>query len=148
MTVVNIKNAVASGDIPGTPRPAVVVFGDNCGVWWLRFLRRGFRHCFVAVLSAEAWVVIDPLLHYTELTVLPGVGQCDVAAAYREKGFTVVETTIRQAPLRCAPVGFHTCVEAVKRVLGIHARVVTTPWQLYRHILQRPADVMVDRSPI
>ena len=33
-----------------------------------------------------------------------------------------------------APFMLFTCVEAVKRVLGIHRRGIVTPWQLYRHL--------------
>lgn len=127
-------------------RPAIVIFGDTCGVWCLRFLRRGFRHCFVAILSLDTWVIVDPLLHYTELAVLPGVAQRDVVAWFRTRGFTVVETVTRSAPLRCAPVGLHTCVETVKRVLGIHSRVIVTPWRLYRHLCQQPVDPALDTS--
>ena len=36
---------------------------------------------------------------------------------------------------RPAPLMVFTCVEAVKRVLGLHRRLVFTPWQLYRHLL-------------
>jgi len=34
-----------------------------------------------------------------------------------------------------APWMPHTCVEAVKRVIGLHARFIITPWQLYRHLM-------------
>jgi hypothetical protein len=53
---------------------------------------------------------------------------------YRRQGLRVIETSVRAAPLRVAPLRPLTCVEAVKRVLGIHARSINTPWQLYRHL--------------
>jgi hypothetical protein len=51
----------------------------------------------------------------------------------------VVETRIRPAPRRPAPLRPYTCVEAVKRILGLHAPWVITPWQLYGLLRKQPA---------
>src|SRR5512132_3235965 len=121
-------------DIAGHGRgnPALVVFADESRLIWLRCLRRGFRHCFIAVLSARGWVICDPLLHQTDLSIVDGFSPRELAAWYREYGLLVVETHLRPAPLRPAPIRPFTCVEMVKRVLGLHAPWVLTPWQLYR----------------
>ena len=112
---------------------ALVVFADDCGsMRWLRLLRRGFRHCFVAVDDGGRWVICDPLSHQTDLTIVSGLNAGDLAAWYRGHGPLVVETVVRAAPPRPAPIRPFTCVEAVKRILGIHAPSVVTPWQLYR----------------
>jgi hypothetical protein len=36
--------------------------------------------------------------------------------------------------MRLAPVRPFTCVEAVKRLIGIHAPWTLTPWQLFGHL--------------
>ena len=108
--------------------PALVGFVDNGGLWWLRALRPGFRHCFVAVRDEPFWVVLDPLSHHTLVRVET---EDDLASGYRRLGITVVATRLRSPPPRPAPWRPYTCVEAVKRVLGIHAPWVLTPWQLY-----------------
>ena len=45
---------------------ALVVFSGGTGVAWLRWLRPGFRHCFVAVDDGIEWLTVDPLLHRLE----------------------------------------------------------------------------------
>ena len=116
---------------------ALVVFADNSDLKILRALRRGFRHCFLAVHTGRGWVIYDPLSHQTDLSILDGFSPEELAACYRSYGFRVIETRIRNAPCRPAPLRPYTCVEAVKRVLGLHAGWVVTPWQLYRLLRQQ-----------
>ena len=121
--------------------PALVVFVDESGLKYLRCLRRGFRHCFIAVRSARGWVICDPLSHQTDLSVVEDYSPAELAAWYRDYGLLVVETHVRPAPLRPAPIRPFTCVQMGKRVLGLHAPWVLTPWQLYRLLTNpRPAD--------
>lgn len=112
--------------------PALVVFMGNSDLKRLRLLRRGFRHCFVAVSTARGWVICDPLSHQTDLGIVSGFSADELAGWYRNSGMCVIETRVRAAPRRPAPLRPYTCVEAVKRVLGLHAPWVVTPWQLYR----------------
>lgn len=111
-----------------SPPAALVGFVDNAGLWWLRWLRPGFRHCFVAVKDGPAWIVLDPLSHHTRLAA---IAVDDLAGHYRAAGVTVIATHLRPPPPRPAPWRPYTCVEAVKRVLGIHATGIFTPRQLY-----------------
>lgn len=114
---------------------ALVVFSGAADVLWLRLLKPGFRHCFAVVECDGRWVVVNPLSHRTELAVLSGISGRDLAAWYRRRGCRVVACAVHQPPRRSAPTGFYTCVEAVKRVLGIHARRVITPWNLYNFLI-------------
>jgi hypothetical protein len=111
---------------------ALLVFSGRTGVAWLRWLRPGFRHCFVAVDDGAGWLTVDTLLHRLEVraTGLPSV--FDLAGEYRRMGLTVTEVVPAPVPLRRAPVGLFTCVETAKRLLGIRASWVITPWQLHR----------------
>lgn len=113
---------------------ALVVFSDQTALWWLHFLKRGFRHCFVAVPVAGYWVVCDPLSHRTDLSLIDRTGTVDLARWYRQQGLTVIETPLLDPPKKPAPWRPMTCVEAVKRVLGLRAPAVFTPWQLYRFL--------------
>ncbi len=114
---------------------ALAVFSGAADVAWLEVLKPGFRHCFVVVDCGGRWVVHDPLLHRTEIAVLAGVGDRELAHWYRQRGFRVVPCRVQTPPSRLAPLGFYTCVEAVKRILGIHARRVITPWNLYNFLI-------------
>jgi hypothetical protein len=122
---------------------ALVVFGDATTLRWLRLLRPGFRHCFLAVNDGRHWITYDPLCHSTEIAVQPVPAAFDLAAWYRAQGHVVVETRIRRGNggdgRGTMPWRPFTCVEAVKRALGLDAPDVWTPWQLYRHLLREDA---------
>lgn len=124
------------GGASGEWTKALVVFAGEAALCWLRLLKPGFRHCFVVLGNEAGWLVIDPLLHRTAVTLLPPSSEFDLAARYRSAGHTVVVTTPRQPPHRPAPIRIFTCVEAVKRILGIHARLALTPWGLYTFFLK------------
>ena len=47
---------------------------------------------------------------------------------------------IRPQPKTAAPWGPFTCVEAVKRVLGVRARFILTPWRLYKFLREQNLD--------
>lgn len=118
--------------------PALVVFMGSSDLRRLRLLRRGFRHCFVVVSTAGGWVICDPLSHQTDLDIVSGFSCHELAAWYRNAGMRVIETRVRAAPRQPAPLRPYTCVEAVKRILGLHAPWVITPWQLYRLLRKQP----------
>lgn len=113
---------------------AVVAFEGRGGLWWLRLLKPGFRHCFIALSTPEAWVVIDPQSDRTDVTVVPAGPDYDLAAFYRGIGLVVVTCAPPGRVRRAAPWRPYSCVEAVKRILGIHAGFILTPWQLYRRL--------------
>jgi hypothetical protein len=122
--------------VTGQPRLALVIFGENQTVFWLRWLHIGFRHCFVCISVNNHWVICDSLLHRTNLTVIEGVTASDLVRWYSDRGCTVVRTNVRDPQPECAALRPYTCVEAVKRILGIHAPWTFTPWQLYRRLIR------------
>jgi len=118
---------------------ALVVFSGGGGVRWLRWLKPGFRHCFVAVDDGIEWLTVDPLLHRLEVRASGLPSAFDLAAEYRRMALEVIEVVPAPVPVRRAPLGLFTCVETAKRLLGIRARRILTPWQL-RCWLRRRAD--------
>ena len=127
-------------------RRALVVFAGRAGVRWLRWLRPGFRHCFAAVDDGAQWLTIDPLLHRLEIRASGLPSAFDLAAEYRRMNLIVLDIGPPPVALRTAPFGIFSCVETVKRVLGLRARWVFTPWQLYRFLERRYED-RVDGAP-
>lgn len=113
---------------------ALVVFSGQSDLWWLRLLKPGFRHCFIALAGPGGWVVVDPLSHRTCVALIPHGPEYDLAEWYRARGLTVVTTKVFSPSRRVAPVRAYSCVESVKRILGIHAGWVLTPWQLFRYV--------------
>jgi len=113
------------------PGVALVVFTGESDIWWLRVLRPGFRHCFAVIGDHGRWIIYDPLCHRTEITVLEDIPLWRIVAWYCRLGYLVVPWTMRHTPRRCPPWRLYTCVEAVKRALGIDAPMAITPWNLW-----------------
>jgi hypothetical protein len=113
----------------------LVVFVDETACPWLRPLRRGFRHCFVVLRAGRLWLACEPLKDRIDLDVLDLPEGFDLARFYRSQGHRVLlgrRPRLGSGP-RFAPAPL-TCVTVVKRVVGIRAPWVWSPWQLYRHL--------------
>ncbi|MCP5116924.1 MAG: hypothetical protein GY953_39360 [bacterium] len=113
---------------------ALVVFEHDTNIKWLRLLKRGYRHCWIALEQDGKWVVLNFYRNAASVDVAEGSSPERATAHLRRLGWRVVETEVRDAPLRSAPIALLNCVEIVKRILGIHARWVVTPYQLYRYL--------------
>ena len=116
------------------PSFAWVVFADQVGLAWLKLVRRNFRHCFLLVACDVGWILFNPLSHCTELCWLADAKARALLRAHP----AAVLVRVRAAPPRFSlPWRPFTCVEAVKRALGLgDAARVVTPWQLYRHLVR------------
>lgn len=114
---------------------AWVVFSGQTDRPWLKILKRGFRHCFVIVNDGQRWLSFDPMLNYTDLRMHHHIPPSfDLPSWFAAKDYRVVQTDICRTPQKPAPLALFTCVEAVKRFLGLHTRGIITPWQLYRYL--------------
>lgn len=123
---------------PPTETRALVVFSGKADLPWLRLLRPGFRHCFVLLRVGEAWICVNPLAHRTSIELWHPASEGDLVHwLRRQDGLTVVETVARIPPRTPAPLGLYSCVEEVKRVLGLHDRWTVTPRRLYLRLIDR-----------
>lgn len=111
-----------------------VVFSGKTDLPWLRFLKPGFRHCFVLINDGRQWVSVDPMSNHMDVTVHHVPQEFDLPLWMKDRGNIVVKAPVNKALNKPAPWMLMTCVEVVKRVLGLHSRTIFTPWQLYRHL--------------
>ena len=110
---------------------ALAVFQDKPG-WQTAWLKPGFRHVLAAVeLPSGYAVVADPIAGGLHFWAGPG-DLVYLTDYYRGMGATAVETNASPGGL-FYPTRW-TCVEAVKRILGIRALSVLTPYQLYKRL--------------
>ncbi len=123
------------------PRQALVIFSDRIDLAWLRVLKPGFRHCFAILESgrgrpgaAPDWVIYNPLSHCTEIAIVRELESQILVSHYRNQDLLVLQTGISQPIKRPVPWRPFTCVEALKRALGLRAARVFTPWQLYKFL--------------
>lgn len=113
---------------------AWVVFTGKTDMAWLKILRPGFRHCYVLLNDGLNWFSLDPLSNYMDVSIHHNVpATFDLPRWMRDRGHAVVPAPLKREQEE-APWMILTCVEAVKRVLGINKRFIVTPWQLYRHL--------------
>jgi hypothetical protein len=113
----------------------LVVFVNHAACRWLRVLRPGFRHCFVVVRDGSVWLACDPLKDRIELSVLPVPEPFDLPGFYAARGHRVLGGATRpDLPRRGFAIAPLTCVSVAKRLLGVRAPCVLTPWQLYRRL--------------
>lgn len=115
-----------------------VVFEHSNHLWWLCFLKPGFRHCYILLQTAQnpdSWLEINPMSN--QICVFEHqsrIGIDYISYLQNIEKVTVVSVNFFAAPLKCAPFGVFTCVEFVKRMLGIHKFWLFTPYQLYNKI--------------
>lgn len=128
-------------EAPSQGARALVAFSGRTELTWLRLLKPGYRHCFAVVEApgggdgdVPGWLLYNPLSVGTQMALWPGVDAAELRAGLEAEGFDVVQTRVR--PLGRRGLGWRpfTCVEAVKRVLGLRAPAVLTPWQLRQHL--------------
>ncbi|MCB9996625.1 MAG: hypothetical protein H6869_09335 [Rhodospirillales bacterium] len=115
---------------------AWVVFSGQVDRPWLRVLRPGFRHCFVILNDGHHWLSFDPMLNHIDLRVHGHVPPSfDLPAWLSSRGQTVVAADVDHTHKEPMPLALFTCVEAVKRILGLHRLAIQTPWQLYSFLM-------------
>jgi len=119
---------------------AWVVFSGQTEISWLKWLKPGFRHCFILLNDGQRWVTIDPLSPYTDILVHHHVpADFDLPSWLEQRDLKIIPAHIDKDHKKPAPFMLFTCVEAVKRILGIHKRLILTPWQLYCHLRNTPS---------
>lgn len=116
----------------GRPDRAVVVFAEETRLPKLRRLKPGFRHCYVYLRLEQGWIGMDPLSHVWEIRHFPyWEREADLAAHLRRLGQCALTVPVFEPPARLAPPLPVSCVEAVKRLIGLHSWSVRTPWELF-----------------
>jgi len=113
---------------------ALVVFSDNAGAWWLRLLKPGFRHCFVILETDRGCIWLDPLSNGFTVKPLEGYEMAGLLKWYKDQGMRVLKVNVNETSSHTHSWAPMTCVEVVKRLIGLHEALVLTPWQLYQTI--------------
>lgn len=110
----------------------IVVFVDKTECRCLRWLKRGFRHCFVALRSEDRWLICDSLKNRIEFSIVDLPDDFDLGDFYYEEGHTViVGNQPKEKPETFILPEVLTCVAVVKRVIGLQSYWTLTPWRLF-----------------
>lgn len=117
-----------------------IAFGGEADQGWLRVLRRGFRHCFVALHDSDGWTVVEPLTGRLLVARLPVPADYDLPGFYARAGLSVLGPFI-PGPVRARrlpPLAPFTCVALCRAILGADAPFALTPWGLFRRLTKNP----------
>ena len=100
------------------------------------FIDRDFSHCYAVKWTVAGWVVFNPALGFSEITILESIDP-DIRVALASAEYTdIIHVSAWRNMKKWRtpwPVAF-TCVEQVKALIGISAWWVITPRQLYKHL--------------
>ena len=114
-----------------------VVFTNTPGSrGYRKLLKRGFHHCYCMTKSEAGlfWIVVQPHWSHTEIDYRSAEA-FPFVEDYTGSEAVVVPYGARIDPKQhCAQLGILTCVDVVKRHLGIRAPLVFTPYQLFKYI--------------
>lgn len=121
---------------------AIVVFRENQGLWWLRFLKSGFRHCFIILETDRGCVWVDPVSNRFSIKILEGHELKGLVAWYRNMDMKVLEVSVLDSPGKSFIWAPLTCVEVVKRLIGLNTMFICTPWQLYKYIKRTKSELI------
>lgn len=113
------------------------VFSDETDLRILKPLKRGFRHCFILMHQDARWLLVDPRSNKTDVMLLPHPAHFNMPRYFLDKGMTVLKTTPYPEKRKIAPLLPISCVETVKRLIGLHHWLILTPYHLYRHLLEK-----------
>lgn len=123
------------------PREWFVAFVDSGRrpVWWMRFVKPGFRHvlAFSYDIQSNQWIFFDPGHERLRLEVLEGDDLDIIVSIIRQRGGKILRTKAQVQKSRRVRV-FATCVTAVCHLLGCPCAL--TPHGLYRILLKRGAE--------
>lgn len=113
-----------------------LIFSDDTDIRMLKILRRGFRHCFAIMQQGDRWILVDPRSNKTDIVLLPHPKCFNFPRYYTEQGKTVLKIHDRPTPNKIMSPFPVSCVEGLKRLIGLHAWWILTPRQLYNHLIK------------
>ena len=110
-----------------------IVFGGDADQFWLWPLKRGFRHCFAALLDDAGWTVLDPLSGRLVVARLAVPAGFDLPGFYGRAGLTVLGPFAPGAPAPrwLPPLAPYNCVALCRALLGPGAPFSITPYGLF-----------------
>ena len=117
-------------------KQALVVFTDDSNLFFLKVLKRGFRHCFVMLHDGKNWISVDPLLSQLLINVEENThDKKELIEWFKESGYRVVTSDIPET-ICVSFLGIYSCVGVIKKILGVRNPFILTPHQLFKHISQ------------
>lgn len=104
--------------------------------WFTRYLKPGFTHCYLMYKSVNGlmWVIINPMWSHCDVDVRT-LETFPSAQDYAGEYAIVVKFNATINPDQTvAQLSFMSCVDFIKRFIGLARWRVITPYQLYKEL--------------
>jgi len=107
-----------------------IVFSDS-NHWLFKWCKPGFQHVRAFKHMANVWVSINPQVSHIDIDLYRDDLTLEQICG---EGCTIVKycTTIDLVQINTS-LGYNTCIDTVKRLLGIRG-IILTPYQLYKRL--------------
>ena len=102
-----------------------IVFTEDSGHWWSRFLHPFIQHCYVLIPDRGRWIIYGKTEQYFDLFTLDD-------QPFKLDEVIVVKATRKQT--KRSLFMLNTCVGHAKQILGMNNPFILTPYQLYMRL--------------
>lgn len=123
---------------------AYVVFCDSDALWWQRFLKKGYRHCFLILQDkSNNYLFIDNTSKRITFNLLENYQYENIPTLCRSLNAKLIKIPVNEMMMSSNfnnssdPIPLLTCVELIKRILGINKKSIITPWNLFKYLQTR-----------
>jgi hypothetical protein len=113
---------------------AWVLFYDTTNLWFLQGLKKNFRHCSILLIDEQIMISLDLIGKKLEIDLCEILDLPEFERQLEVEHITVLKTKIRPVGPSWFSLIPVNCVELAKRILGIRAWGVLTPYQLYKFL--------------
>ena len=120
-------------------RKAYVAFTTRTDYKWLQIvLGKSFPHCSLHIQDDKGWTSVEGLAGYTEIFRHDITAGFDLPDMLRKQGMIVVPAPLRrdEKVMKILAPSVFSCVELVKRILGLRQPFIITPKQLHRALVK------------
>ena len=114
----------------------VVFCGSDSTHWLIRNCRKGFQHAYAVRLDCSGyyWMIVQPNVSHIDIEMKPVKDYPTVESLmYNESTIIPVTAKIDISKVN-STLGINSCVDVVKRLLGIKSYFVHSPYQLYKYL--------------
>lgn len=112
-----------------------VVFSPFTDLFYLKCLRKGFRHCFLILENNGVLFIVDPLASKIQLSSI-FIDKTLFFNILIMNNMTILKTSFFDITKTSWKFGIFTCVQVIKRILGIYNFRIITPYQLYKFLIK------------
>ena len=120
-----------------------IVFQEPIGIYpakfLYKFLKKGFTHCYIMIETKDAWLKIEPMYGYVDISSLDFAGKTNIRTILPDRATHKI-VKVKFDPWlekeKKLQFGLKTCVTLAKAFIGLKSWTIT-PYGLYKSLLKK-----------